>query len=183
MDYSDMCQQTLTALDTTHHTNETVYNPKNEEMIDDDQEQSHPSTRTNINDCNDYKIGNPSRPPIIRSYTDNTNRDHIDYRLSVDCAMVIGASITSAEKPSYPLLGSWKVFKSKTSNSKTFKSETRFLPVIPQPPSNSVCKYYLDFLLDLKSDLKINHIFCHSDQDIFYKSLKLFGKTRSMKVS
>ena len=32
-----------------------------------------------------------------------------------------------------------------------------------------VCKYYLDFSLDLKNDLKINHIFCHSGQDLFYK--------------
>ena len=97
--------------------------------------------------------------------------------------MAIGASITSSEQPSYPALGSWTVFNSKTSNGKTYKSETGFLPVIPQPPSDSVCKYYLDFLLDPKSDLEINHIFVTVIKIYFIKSLKLFGKTRSMTVS
>ena len=71
--------------------------------------------------------------------------------------MAIGASITISEESFYLLLGSWTVFNIKTSNVKTYKSETRFLPVIPEPQSNSVCKYYLDFLLDLKSNLEINH--------------------------
>ena len=66
IDKSDGRQQTLTGLDTTHRTNATAYNPKNEEtstktqeIIDDDQEQSLPSTRRNINDYNSYKIGKP----------------------------------------------------------------------------------------------------------------------------
>ena len=135
----------------------------------DDQEQSRPSTTKNINDYNDYKIGKSSPPPIIRSYTVNTNRGQLDYRLSVDCAMAIGASITSSEELSYPPLGSWTLFNYRTSNVKMYKSESGFLSVIPQPPSNSVCKYYLDFSLDRKSELEINHIFCHTDQDVFYK--------------
>ena len=83
--------------------------------------------------------------------------------------MAIGASITSSEELSYPPLGSWTLFNYRTPNVKMYKSESGFLPVIPQPPSNSVCKYYLDFLLDRKSELEINHIFCHTDQDVFYK--------------
>ena len=67
---------------------------------------------------------------------------------------------------------------SKTSNVKTYKSETGLLLIIPQPPSDSVCKYYLDFLLDLKSDLKINHIFCYIDQDIFYKISQIIWKDK-----
>ena len=71
IDNSDGRQQTLAGLDTTHHTNASVYNPKNEEtstitqeMIDDDQEKIRPSTRSKINDYNDYKIGKPSPPPV-----------------------------------------------------------------------------------------------------------------------
>ena len=96
IDNSDGREQTPTGLDTTHHTNATVYNRKNEEtstktqeIIDEDQEQSRPSTRRSINDYNDYKIGKPSPPPIIGSYTDNTNRDQLDYRPSVDCVMAM----------------------------------------------------------------------------------------------
>ena len=62
------------------------------------------------------------------------------------------------------------------------KSETGFLPVIPQPPSDSVCKCYLDFLLDLKSYLEINHIFVTVIKTYFIKPPKLFGKTGSMTV-
>ena len=105
IDNFDRHQQTLTGLDTTHHTNATVYNPKNEEpstitqeMTNDDLEQSRSSTRRNINDYNDYKIIKPSTPPVIGSYTDYTNRDQLDYRQSVDCAMAIGASITTSEE-------------------------------------------------------------------------------------
>ena len=108
-DNSDGRQRTLTGLDTTHHTYATNCNPKKEEtstitpeIIDDDQEQSHPSTRRNINDCNDYKNGKPSPSPIVGSFTENTNLDQLDYRLSIDCAMAIGASITSSGEPSYP---------------------------------------------------------------------------------
>ena len=89
IDNSDGRQQTQTGLDTTHHTNATVYNPKKngktssiiQEITDDDQEHCRPSTRRNINNWNDYKIGKPSLPPIIGSYTDNTNRDQLDYGL------------------------------------------------------------------------------------------------------
>ena len=136
-----------------------------QELIDD--EESHPSTRRNVNDYHDYKTGKPSSPPIIGSYTDNTNHNQLDYRLSVDYPMAIGAIITSLEEPTYPPLGSWTVFNSKTSNVKTYESETGFFPVIFHQPRDGVCKYYLDFLLDLKSDLESNHVFCHRDQDVF----------------
>ena len=133
VDNSDKRQQKLTDLDTTHHTNPTVYNRKNEEtstitqeIIDEDQEESHPSTWRNINDCNDYIIGEVLPTPIIGSCTDNTGRDQLDYRLSVDCAITIGVSITNLEEPSYPPLGSWTVFNSNTSYVKTCKSEIGF---------------------------------------------------------
>ena len=113
-------------------------NPRNDNPTDDDQEQSRPSTRENINHYNDYKIGKTSPPPIIGSYTHNSNHGQLDYRLNVNCVIVIGASITSSEEPSYPPLGSWTVFNSKTSNVKTYKSENGFLPVIPKPRSDWV---------------------------------------------
>ena len=72
IDSSDGHQQILTGLDTTHHTNATVYNPKSEDTltitqdtVDDDQEESCPSTRRNINDYHDCKIRKPSPPPVL----------------------------------------------------------------------------------------------------------------------
>ena len=52
------------------------------------------------------------------------------------------------------------------------------MPVIPQPPSHNVCKYYLEFLLDLKIDLEINLVFCHSVQDVFYKISQINWKDK-----
>ena len=99
------------------------------------------------------KIGKSSTPPVTESYTDNTYHDQLDYGLSVDCA--IGTSITCLEEPSYPGLDSWAVINCNTLNVKPIKSETVFFPIISQLPSDSVCKYYLAFLLDLKSNLHI----------------------------
>ena len=50
----------------------------------------------------------------------------------------------------------------------TCQAETPY-PLAIYPPNESVLKDYLDFLIDLKSDLRIDSIFCHSDQDVFYK--------------
>ena len=61
--------------------------------------------------------------------------------------MGTGASISSSEEPFYPPLGSWTVFNSKTSNVKTYKSETGFLPAIPQTPSDSVLQILLGLLV------------------------------------
>ena len=86
IDNSDGRQQTLTSLAKAHHTNATVYNPKNEEIakitqkiIGDDIKESNTLTRRNINNYEDYKIGKPSPPPVIESYTDNTDSDQLDY--------------------------------------------------------------------------------------------------------
>ena len=77
----------------------------------------------------------------------------------------------------YPL-GWWTVFNSKTLHVKTYKSKTGLFPVIPKPSSNSVCKSYFDFLLDLKSDLEINQTFWHSDQDVLYTISQIIWKDK-----
>ena len=59
-----------------------------------------------------------------------------------------------------------------------YKPEAGFFLVISQPPSDRVCKYYLDFLLDPKSDLEIDHIFCHSNQDVFQKISQIIWKDK-----
>ena len=58
----------------------------------------------------------------------------------------------------------------------TVKSGLDFLPVVP--PNDSILKDYLDFLIDLKDDLKIDYIFCHSDQDVFYKISQIIWKEK-----
>ena len=64
----------------------------------------------------------------------------------------------------------------KNSDVATYRSESGFLPVVPQSTNNNACKYYLGFILDTKSDQNLNYIFCHSDQDAFYKPSEIIWK-------
>ena len=99
--------------------------------------------------------------------------------------MSVAATLTSEEgSPTHSFTGSWTVFSKKNTDIATCKSETEFLPVVTQAPKDNVCKYYLDFLLDMKNDQKLNYIFCHSDQDAFLKLSEIIWKeTKNTKVS
>ena len=46
--------------------------------IGHDQEEKRTSTKRNINDYGEYKVGKLPRPTVIGPYTDNTNRDQLD---------------------------------------------------------------------------------------------------------
>ena len=83
--------------------------------------------------------------------------------------------------PPCTIIGSWTVFNTKISDVGTCKSETRFLPIITQPPKTNICKCYLDFLLDTKSDQNLNYIFCHNDQDVFYKLSQIIWEENKRK--
>ena len=68
--------------------------------------------------------------------------DLINKRLKIDRAKSVAATLTSKEgSPPCTLIGSWTVFSTKISDVGTCKSETGFLPVIPQPPKDNVYKY------------------------------------------
>ena len=73
-----------------------------------------------------------------------------------------------------PPLGSWTVFNSRIYTKHTVKSDLDFLPVVPHPPNDSILKYYLDFLKDLKDDLKIDYTFYKISQ-IIWKEKKYEG--------
>ena len=64
--------------------------------------------------------------------------------------------------------GSWTVFSSMVTDKRTIQPDLGYFSVIPYQPNESVLKH-LDFLIDVKNDLEIYNIFCHSDQDVFYK--------------
>ena len=87
----------------------------------------------------------------------DVHRDLLDKCLQIDCAMSVVATLTFKEgSPPYPLIGSWRVFNTDITYVATYWSETGFLSVIRQPPKDNVCKYYLDFLLDMKNNQNLN---------------------------
>ena len=78
-----------------------------------------------------------------------------------------------------PPFGSWTVFNSMVTDNRTIQSDLDYFPVIPYPTNDSVLKDYLGFLIDLKSDLEVDNIFCHSNQDVFYKISEIMWKERN----
>ena len=71
---------------------------------------------------------------------------------------------------------SWTVFNLMVTDKRTIQSDLDYFPVTPYPPKESVLKDYLNFLIDLKSDLEIDKIFCHIDEDLFYKISQMMLK-------
>ena len=63
-----------------------------------------------------------------------------------------------------PLLGT---YQKAVCNSEVKISLIKYLPANADPPGYSVCKEYLDFLLDTMSYLQIPHIFAHADEQVF----------------
>ena len=93
-------------------------------------------------DAKSYRIGKRSEPSSLTESNVNSEKDWLDERLDFNSAYCKAANHTT-------------------------QSDLDYFPVTPYPPNESVLKDYLDFLLDLRSDLEIDKIFCHSNQDVF----------------
>ena len=132
-------------------------------------------------DYKDYKIGTRKEPPVQIKHVEITGNDILAERLNIDLVWAMTANLKSEDVP-LPPLGSWTGFNSRISTKHTMKSDLDFLPVVPYPPmippNDSILKDNLDFLIDLKEDLKIDYIFCHSDQDVFYKISQIIRKEK-----
>ena len=74
-------------------------------------------------------------------------------------------------------VGTWTPFQKDTSEVRCGKSLIEYLPVISEPPIFSVCKHYLDNLINqIAADLNLNHIFAHADEDILSKLWQIVWK-------
>ena len=57
--------------------------------------------------------------------------------------------------------------------SETQKSLMNFMEVVPLPPTDTVCKRYMDLLTDMADDFRLQCIFAHSDEAIYCKMVLL----------
>eukprot|EP00794_Sanderia_malayensis_P011440 gene11440-12636_t len=73
-------------------------------------------------------------------------------------------------------IGSWTAFNKKATSVATTKSRNEYLPTISHPPDDKICKYYLDYILDMAGSLHLEHIFVHCDQAVFYKMSQIMWK-------
>ena len=129
-------------------------------------------------DYKDYKIGTRKEPHVQIKHVEITGNDILEERLNIDLVCALTANLKSEDVP-LPPPGSWTVFNSRISTKHTVKSDLDFHPVLSYPPNDSILKDYLDFLIDLKDDLKIDYNFSHSDQDVFYKISQIIWKEKN----
>ena len=121
-------------------------------------------------DTKRYRIGTRSESPTLTENNIAFEMDWPDEGLDFDLAWYIAANHINDNEIEMPPFGSWIVFNSMVTDNRTIQSDLDFFPVIPYPPPNeSVFKDYLDFLIDLESNIETNNIFYHSDQNLFYK--------------
>ena len=73
-------------------------------------------------------------------------------------------------------LVSWTCFKKDTTNLIFDKSIVANLPMVPEPPEYTVCKRFLDDLLDIMKELGLDHIFPHADELVYLKLVHILWK-------
>ena len=112
------------------------------------------------NNTKSYRIGTRSEPPPLAENNIVFEKDWLDERLDFDFPWCMAANHSNDDETETPPFGSWTVFNSMVTKERIIQSDLNYFPVIPYPPNKSVLKDYLDFPIDLKSDL---------DQDVFYK--------------
>ena len=128
-------------------------------------------------DTKRYRIGTRSESPTLIENNIAFEMDWLDEGLDFDLAWYIAANHINDNEIEMPPFGSWIVFNSVVTDNRTIQSDLGYFPVIPYPPPNeSVFKDYLDFLIDLESNLETNNIFYHSDQNLFYKISQILWK-------
>ena len=81
--------------------------------------------------------------------------------------------ISQDDSNDLPCIGSWTTFMKEVTVSTKKKSLLDYMEVIPLPPNDTVCKWYLDLLLDMANDFGIQCIFAHSDEAIYCKMVLL----------
>ena len=127
-------------------------------------------------DTKTYRIGTRSEPPSLTENNIVFQKDWLDKKLDFDMAWCMTANHINDDEIEMPFFGSWTVFNSMVADKCTIQSNLDYFPVIPYPPNESVHKDYPELFIDVKSDLEIDDIFCHSDQDVFYKITQIMWK-------
>ena len=184
-DNFDGCQQTLTRLVTSHHTNSTMYVPKlithsteetNAELSTENMDLEFsrgiefPSSHDISNehgskvhllrerdDTKSYRIGKRLEPPTLTEKNVDLEKDWLDGRLDFDLGYCMAANHSNNDDIEMPPLGPWTLLSSVVTDKPTTKYDLSDFSVILYPPNESVFKDYLNLLIDFKSDLKIDY--------------------------
>ena len=110
-----------------------------------------------------FKIGKKVLVPSI-IYEDKKDDDLLRWCLSRDLTWVltnaVGEQFRNAQNAQkLEPLGSWTAFMMQVTQHETKKAVLKNPPVVPLPPSDNVCKWYLGKMTEMVDDLKSDCIF------------------------
>lgn len=66
-------------------------------------------------------------------------------------------------------VGSWTAFMKAVTDSGTQEASLEYLEAVPLPPNDTICRYYLNLMLQMADEMKVDCILAHSDEVIFSK--------------
>ena len=122
----------------------------------------------------DYNIGVRKGPPLFKDHVDNKSRDELDRCLQNDVAWAIAVGLNTENQNN--MIGSWTDFNRKVTKVEQKRILLEYLPTIAQPPEYPVCKKFLDDLLALLEELELDHIFAHSDEQVYARLAHIIWK-------
>ena len=135
-------------------------------------------------DFRDYTIPKKRKSPKgFPEFTDNySNSKLLEDSLYRDIAWVLvghlGKSFLQEVDESISVdeikdVGSWTAFMKDTTSAETMKCKLEYIPLVPFPPTDNIVKWYMAMIIQLAEDLKINHMFVHTDEAIHSKMLMI----------
>ena len=177
----------MTGLGTTHDTNKTLFQLSSKHQLQDisplgEQDASPFDVFDDEIFCEPipYEIGTRSELPLYPDYEDGAGvASELNICLLKDIAWSIAGSLPSSfDGEHLQLLGSWTPFNKYVTTSSTNKCIQEYLPVSPYAPEYSICKEYLDFMLEVIEELEFDYIFVHSDEAVVLYVVPHYGTIR-----
>ena len=166
---SDGRQQILTRAHTSHYTNKTVDIDSGEteaEQIQDERRAFDEEVYVT------FKIREKVSPPSI-IYEHKKDDDLLRWCLNRGLAWVltsaVGQQVSNAER--FEPLGFWTSFMKQVIRLKTKKAVLEYLPVVPLPLGDNICKWYLDKMTEMVGDLENECIFLRADVAVYSKMM------------
>lgn len=179
IDNSGETQQTLTGAHTTHYTNGTVFqvdvgDEETERGRSQDERRAFDEDITIEEVYGTFNITKKVLPPST-IYEDKKDDDLLRWCLNRDLAWVLTIAVrqqlSNVEK--LEPLWSWTAFMKQVTRHETNKAFSEYLLVVPLPPGDDICKWYLGKMTEMVDDLECDFIFLHSNEAVYCKIMMI----------
>ena len=122
----------------------------------------------------EYNLGTCVGPQLFQEHVNNNAPDELDRCLQkgLACATIIGNELGR------PKQANWLLDRllQKGCDVEQTKSLLEYLQTIAEPPEYPVCKKFLDDLLFLINELDLDHIFVHSNEQVYARLAHIIWK-------